>query len=241
MKQIVWCAVFLSILWAGVSHAEMRIWTSKKGSTIEAEFVTVSGDKVILKKLSGKTVKVPISGLIEADREYLASTIPPKIKLSVDVDIDKSKPYESEWSVHTRQEMKCYAEIEQKNKEACNQKLTAVVYVFVKSVTTHDLAVVIHEEKKFSFEDKKTFSINARSPSVDHYDAEYSNKRGWKYEGYLIYVMGENGKIVASDASRNSFQKHLNLISKAEKYSVLDENFRVIKKIKRLTLNSGYY
>jgi len=240
MKKMVWCAVFLSILWAGVSHAEMRIWTSKKGSTIEAEFVTMSGDKVTLKKLSGKVLKVPVSGLIEADREYLASTIPPKIKLSVDVDVDKSKPYESEWSVYTRQVMKCYAEIEQKNREACSQKLTAVVYVFVKSVTTDDIAVVIHEKKKFSFKEKKTFSINARSPPVDQYDAEYANKRGWTYEGYLIYVIGENGKIIASDANRDNFQKHLNRISKAEKYSILDDNFRVVKKVKRLTLTSGY-
>jgi hypothetical protein len=137
--------------------------------------------------------------------------------------------------------MKCYAEIEQKNREACNQKLTAVVYVFAKSFNSDDIAVVIHEKEKFSFKEKKTFSINARSPSVGYYEAEYADKRGWTYGGYLIYVIGENGKIIASDASRDNFQKHLNRISKAEKYSLLDDNFRIVKKLKKNALTSYSY
>jgi len=94
MKKRVLNIIMLSILWAGISCAEMRTWTSENGDTIEAEFKQMfGGNKVVLKTSKGKTLKIPIDGLCAKDRKYLASVVPPKIDIIVDVDKDRNKEF----------------------------------------------------------------------------------------------------------------------------------------------------
>ena len=51
--------------------AEQRTWTDNSGKfTVEAEFVTISDGNILLKTASGKTIRVPLERLSEADRRY---------------------------------------------------------------------------------------------------------------------------------------------------------------------------
>jgi len=52
-----------------------RTWTGKNESTVEAEFVAVSGDQVELEKENGETVKVPIGKLSVEDQQYIQDRI----------------------------------------------------------------------------------------------------------------------------------------------------------------------
>jgi len=66
-------AVVLGILLAQVACAgELRTWTSKKGSTIEAEMVKRVGQSVYLRTADGRSMKIGISALSAADRQYIA-------------------------------------------------------------------------------------------------------------------------------------------------------------------------
>ncbi len=71
------------------ASAEMRVWTSVKGDTIEAEYMRDTSGKVWLKPAKGKTKAVPISALCEEDRIYILKQKPPKIKIEVDDDVDR--------------------------------------------------------------------------------------------------------------------------------------------------------
>jgi len=51
------------------SHA--RMWTSTKGSKIDAEFVRLDDNEVVLKKSNGKELSVKISLLSKADQEFI--------------------------------------------------------------------------------------------------------------------------------------------------------------------------
>lgn len=63
-------AVFIAALTVS-SFAEKRVWSGKNGSTVEAEFVSITGSNVTLKKTSGKTISIPISKLSIEDQAYL--------------------------------------------------------------------------------------------------------------------------------------------------------------------------
>lgn len=67
------CGLFLVTSIAVLSvHAEMRTWTAADGSsTIEASLVHAGSKQVELVREDGRRIKVPISKLCKADREYL--------------------------------------------------------------------------------------------------------------------------------------------------------------------------
>ncbi|MCE9527662.1 MAG: hypothetical protein K8R36_16600, partial [Planctomycetales bacterium] len=50
--------------------AHARTWTDLKGRTVEAKFVRVSGNEVVLEK-GFKVIRVPLDQLSEADRQYV--------------------------------------------------------------------------------------------------------------------------------------------------------------------------
>jgi hypothetical protein len=63
--------IFPIMLLAGVVRAqEMRSWTDRQNRTIEAAFVGVKGETVILKLKNGREVTYPLSKLSDADANY---------------------------------------------------------------------------------------------------------------------------------------------------------------------------
>lgn len=52
--------------------ADMRVWTSTRGTTLEAELLRVEGEDVILRQTDGRHARIPVSRLSAVDREYLA-------------------------------------------------------------------------------------------------------------------------------------------------------------------------
>lgn len=72
-------------------QAEMRIWQDKKGNTIEAEFVTISAGKVVLRTSEGEQLKINPAGLSAADQAYLKRSIPPRIDISFSKKQDRRK------------------------------------------------------------------------------------------------------------------------------------------------------
>ncbi|TWT42850.1 trypsin-like peptidase domain-containing protein [Botrimarina hoheduenensis] len=75
--------------------AELRFWTShdRKHTTV-AEFVKLEQDVVILKKASGKTIRVPLSSLCNEDQRYVraAATGDPPLVRPFDADPAEDLP-----------------------------------------------------------------------------------------------------------------------------------------------------
>jgi len=62
---------------------EARVWTSQRGSTVDAELVRVEGHMVILRKTDGKQISIRIADLIPEDQAFIRKpagapvTLPP--------------------------------------------------------------------------------------------------------------------------------------------------------------------
>ena len=51
---------------------ELRTWTSLKGSTVEATFVSLQAGMVVLETKDGRNIKIRKTALSKPDQEYLA-------------------------------------------------------------------------------------------------------------------------------------------------------------------------
>ncbi|HUF62498.1 MAG TPA: SHD1 domain-containing protein [Verrucomicrobiales bacterium] len=61
-----------------IKSADARTWTSNDGKTLEADFLGVKGDTVLVNR-DGKAVTIPLERLSEADRKWVAEQSEAKI------------------------------------------------------------------------------------------------------------------------------------------------------------------
>ncbi len=92
--------VFLLVSSLAINAADLRIWTSRQGTTIEAQLSRVEGDSAILVTPAPKEIKLKIADLSLADRQHLVEYAdqPKEILTSIeqgvpekDVRIDKKQ------------------------------------------------------------------------------------------------------------------------------------------------------
>lgn len=212
-------------------YAETRIWTDKKGNTIEAEFVNLVAGKVILKTTKGKQIKVPQNGLSSADQKFLENAIPPDIDIDVNIDNDSEKISESYSYTRSREKVKGSVTITKKNREPSNKKFKATLYLFSENLASKELTVIAKSEHDFSFEKSNKVIFSGDKGQAEYTNRESyssSGKTGDKYEGYLAVIEDPSGKIVHVKGSRPLFENQAVKILKAKKNSKFDSKFRKI-------------
>ncbi|RKX46041.1 MAG: hypothetical protein DRP64_03815 [Verrucomicrobia bacterium] len=64
-----------------ISHAEFRKWQDRTGSTLEAEYIKLIGDKVWVRDREETLHKLGLTGLSENDQLYLQLQNPPEFRL----------------------------------------------------------------------------------------------------------------------------------------------------------------
>ena len=180
-------------------HAEMRTWTSIKGDTIEAEYVQMfGGNKVVLETIDGKTLKIPIDGLCAEDGEYLASMVPPKIDIKVDVDKDRNKEFATSGYKRYRETIKCSVSVNKTSKMQCSREFTAYLYVFAQQINGDIHWLISNATQSLSFrEDGGINSFKSQPASVEWQDMVYADNRGFKYKGYIVVVEDDAGNAVS--------------------------------------------
>ncbi|MDH3981495.1 MAG: SHD1 domain-containing protein [Kiritimatiellaceae bacterium] len=217
-----------------VARAEMRVWTSVKGDTIEAEYVNIIGTKVVLKSAAGKILKVPKNGLCRADLEYLAQAIPPKIEIDVDMDKDRdtldsySSCYGSYNYERKAETAKCSVTLTKKNREPSNRELVATIYVLVKSTRGSTRKVVSYATHKFSFKNSKAAQFAAPAATVEYTKSDYVSNHGQKFEGYLVIVEDQDGNVVATETNQSKYENHVHKFKKAKKGTRFDSGFDIL-------------
>ncbi len=217
------CAVF-----AMVAGAEMRIWTSLSGDTVEAEYTTMLGSKVVLKTADGRQIQVPVSGLCKADRDYLVSAIPPKMKISVDVDVDRQKQGDGYYFEKKEETYSVGITIEKVNREPSNRSFKARLYVLAQSKESDRLKLIATEEKDFSFSggDSIRFSAAANISSLQGYTLNW----GYKYHGYLVCIEDQDGKVIQTESNQSYYGEHLKQLKSMAVNSEMTRDFVAIKK-----------
>ena len=229
-------SVFFATILFGtmLSHGEMRIWTSIKGDTVEAEFVKFFGGKVVLRKPDGKELKVSANGLCAADRKYLNESIPPTIEIDVDIDNDRKEvgSYSSDYSSYgwakKTEKVKCEVTVTKKSRDENSTPLIARLYVFSKNLETDELRVEIKQEQEFSFEHQKNMTFASNPVLLKYEKSSTYGDRGETYEGYLVFVENETGQLIDVHGSRKKFEENFSKITPAVQGTRFDDDLDML-------------
>lgn len=228
MKKILGAVCIILFSWTFQVHAEMRTWTSVKGDTIEAEFIKKTGNTVILKTSQGKQLKIPASGLSKADHEYLLGAIPPKIKITVKVDVDRDKQGDGYFFEETEESHMVSVSIKKTNREKSNQKFKAQLYIIAQSKkNSSEKKLIGYETHDFSFVDRDEANFSGTSKVTS--TQSYYTKTGFRFEGYLVCVEDASGKVIAVDTKLTLYEKNLHNLKKASEGDLLSKDLSVLE------------
>ena len=206
-----------------------RTWSDKKGNTIKAEFVRWSGTKVMLKTEEGRELAVPADGLSPADQEYLAKIVPPEMEITVDKDIETVRTIEKSGYTQREETATLKITIQKKGKNPSTGTYKAIVYMLTDIVGEEMGAnyrrVGAYKEHTFSFKEEKSEGKDAETEkektpkkkdettfSITHVttvdDWRYK-KEGWQYNGFIVVILDEKGKVVHSKVSMDTFDSFI--------------------------------
>ncbi len=191
-------------------ESKIRIWASTDGKEIEAEYITVIADKVVLKTSRGRQLKIPLSQLSPADREYIELINPPKfdidfIKLS---DNQSSRyelsPKELEWNLLPPRvnDFTFGAKVKQRSAGEYNYELTVEYYSIGKERIGNRYILLDRNTSVFvpCKENRRSHSFTGEPIEFLEYDIGGS-LRGRKPAGYLITITDKLGRIIQYKAS----------------------------------------
>lgn len=208
-----------------------RIWTVKGGKSLEAEYVVVIGDKVVLKTGMGKQVKIPLNQLSENDREYITLASPPEFNIDF-----------------TKQSSQRIVELANYVIEVPPRILDYVFGVKMKQISAgsydHELKVEYfaigvqhHDDNKFKLLDRRSSTF---TPSKENQHAhqfrgnpvellsteQLGQPSGIKYKGYLVVVTDERGVIIQHRASNPWLFENLENLRKIPVGAFMDKSCR---------------
>jgi len=199
------------------SKSKMRAWSLKDGHTVKAELVTRIGSKVTLKNKRGKTIKIPVNQFSEADRAYIQLEMPPQL----DINFSKKSsqriyPFTLSQEIPRSSYFTFKTTIKKESTKPYHQELTAEFFAIGQefSGATHKL---LDYRKESFFLNKKNgnrFEFSGKPVEVLDYASKNGQRRGDKYEGYLVLVSDVRGEIIAHAASSPKFFEHLDNLRK---------------------------
>ncbi len=212
---------------------KMREWTGVNGETMEAEFIMVMGDKVVFKTGKGKTEKIPVDQLSKADLEYIDLERP--LELSIDF-LKKStqikNPPVSPFLSGGQRPLKRFnflfgARVKQTTARTYNHELVVEYFAVGKEVDGN--RYVLLERNKDSYipskENKRSFEFRGEQIPLRQIALRSSAPmRGTAYDGYLITVTDERGKIIAHRTSSKFLFENIENLKKLSLRNYFDRD-----------------
>ncbi|MEN8254708.1 MAG: SHD1 domain-containing protein [Verrucomicrobiota bacterium] len=187
-------------VFADTLENEIRIWTLADGKSVEAEFTTVIGGKVVLKDTGGKIRKVPLDRFSDGDRVFVELAQPPKFNIDFS---KKSKQHIYEEGIFyrgflpDRLDYVFSARLKQTSAGAYNHELKVEFFAIGEEIDGDNYILFDRQESRFTpnKENNRSHEFSGKTVKVLE-EVPFVQKRGSKYGGYLVVVMDERGVIV---------------------------------------------
>ena len=206
IKNIIFSSFIAAVL---VSQAvgETRVWSLKNGKSLEAEFVTIIGEKVSLKTLRGKVVKVPMANLSSEDISYMELINPPQLDLSLSKKSKVRKFPDSLSALPTSAYHDFKAVIQQTSTKPYGHELTAELFVIGREKIGEKLNTLLDYQISSFTLDKGSDSVyELSSNTVELMKFEMNGQlMGEEYAGFMIIVTDSRGEIIAQSSQRDEW------------------------------------
>jgi len=212
----------------GAPHVAMRVWTLPKFGSVEAELVTAMGGQAVLKNARGKSIKVPLEHLNDADREYVELTKPPKFE----VDFTRKSKQRTftvkggDGEPRPPQTLSNYGvRIQQGGPGVYNHELHVEMFAIGKERLGDRYILLDHQETTFTPTEENGKShefVSERTVVLDNYEIS-GEPRGEKYDGYLVTVKDKMGKIIEVETSRPWLLEHIETLKMQKPGNYMDK------------------
>lgn len=222
--------VMVSILRTG--FAEYRVWTDADGKQLEAEFVRVVDEKVVLLKRDGSELKVSLDTLSMADRKYAVVQAPPRIEIKVSTDTDRENKTVDDRRGPGLQIQKESIQLEifiRKTSAAPYEApLVSTVYLMGKSAQRDGYVLLERTQSKFRFTTGTKNQHTYSSAKARLQQLEAGKQVGVEYQGYLVVVKDRTGTVLEMKCSKLDFEKNSKTIMDAQPGAVFDKDFNPV-------------
>jgi len=214
------------------STPTLRVWTSKGGKTLSAEYIMVIGNKVVLKTENGKQKKILIAELSPKDREYLELASPPKFNIDFSASASAVSrilnPNTGETATVAR-DYQANIRLKQTSAGKYNHNLHVEFFAIGKEISGKRYVLLDRGENNFVPTEKNTCDIEFKGKEVEIPDfyifkSNSMQHRGLKPAGYLIIISDERGEIIQHQASNPWLWEHLENLRKLPVGAYMDKN-----------------
>lgn len=200
-------------------ESAMRIWTSKSGKTLEAEFISVMGKEAVLKTTKGRQIKMPLSELVDEDLVYIDLVQTPTFKISFSKQssqkliattphLDETMPRILEYTFG--------AKVQQTSARSYNQPLQIQFFaVGQQYLDGNKYKLLDRQVSSFipSQDNGRSHVFTGNQVELTSYDIA-DQKRGIRYAEYLVVITDSRGEVVQYNSSCNWLYPHLDKLNK---------------------------
>ncbi len=226
--------MFLAVcgLCSGAFAGEMRTWHLSDGRTIEAEFVRILFDKLVLKDAEGKEVNIPRDSfkLSDDDLEYLELAEAPVLDLLFRKSIERKNFSKIKGAENRPPEQVANfgVKVVQKSTGEYNHPLTIELFAIGQEIKGDRYILLDRMTKTFTLTKANKRSVEVFSKRTvrmtDLWDgSENYSRRGEQYYGFIVVVRDKRGKLIAVNASNEWLADHLENLEKLKVFNYMDE------------------
>ncbi len=212
---------------------KMRRWISTAEDGIEAEYVSTSGTRVILKTVKGKQIKISKDKLSLADLEYIVLENPPKFAINF-IKLSNSQsgryklsPTEMTWAASQLPRVNDFtfgAKIKQRGAGEYVHPLTLEYFAIGQERNGNRYILLDKGVGTFvpNKENKRSLRVSGTPIEFVEYNIEGS-ERGKNPSGYLITLTDKSGRIIQHNSSSDWLWEHLDNLKKLPVKAYMDK------------------
>jgi len=182
----------------------MREWTGPDGKRLEAEFVAMIGDKVVLKDSRGRQRKIPFVLLSGENQEFIELANPPKFNISFSKQSNQRILKQSPYNSTPPPKLLDYvfsASLKQTSAGLYRHGLHVEFFAIGEEIDGDNYILLDRQESHFTPSKENQQSIAFSGENITLIDYRLwdgaTTRRGEKYGGYLVVVTDVRGEIVA--------------------------------------------
>lgn len=206
-------------------EAAVRTWSLKDGNTMEAEFVTLIGEKAVLKSPAGRIAKIPLEQLSGEDRTYIELASPPTFKIDF-LKKETQDVFSGRYPRPTETSASYGARLKQISAGSYNHELK--VEMFAIGEQRHKLAgkhiLLDRYETTFTPARENDRSLECRSNRKVVLDGGI--RKPCDHYGYVIAVTDVRGETVALKASHQWLADHFENLKNLKVGNYMDKTCR---------------
>jgi len=181
-------------------ESEMRVWTLKGGRTLEAEFVSLIGVKVVLRNAAGKIRKVPIKELSDENRTYVEMACPPVFNINFSRK-DRQQIFSGRYPRPSENQGSYGVRFKQISAGVYNHELQAEMFVVGQQNSKLTGKYILLDRQQTAFTPTKENQRFHEFYSDRTVVLTGGIRQGVDYQGYLVTLTDARGETIAVETS----------------------------------------